>query len=195
MDKDCLKENTKLSKLLSGIKLIEIDTSNTTVVLDDSSEAILRRVNLHAMFRAASSEDAAAKRCYVFDYILSPVIGYFDKNGVFLVIGGVATYHQFLVNGLNSLPAIMLDKSLAAELHAEVLLAELTKQMLDLQMYSGVEHLHDVMCALFNTDTAGIFTSPLWQKLYPGIKNKAQFCKWLRISSKTFREKRECADA
>jgi hypothetical protein len=195
MDKDCLNVNTQLSKLISSIKFIEIDTSSTTVMLDDSSAAVLKRVNLHAMLRAASSEDAAAKRCYVFDYIQSPVIGYFDKNGVFRVIGGIVTFHQFFVNGLNTLPAFVLDKPLSAEQRNEMALAELVKHVLDLQMYSGVEHLHDVMCALFNTNTAGIFTLPLWQKLYPGIKNKAQFCTCLRISSKTFREKRERTDA
>lgn len=37
--------------------------------------------------------------------------------------------------------------------------------------------------------TADIFTSDEWQSLYPGIKNKAQFCAWQGISSKTFRDK------
>jgi hypothetical protein len=39
--------------------------------------------------------------------------------------------------------------------------------------------------------TADIFTSKEWQSLYPGIKNKAQFCAWQGISSKTFRDKND----
>lgn len=36
--------------------------------------------------------------------------------------------------------------------------------------------------------TSDIFHSKEWQSLYPGIKNKSQFCAWQGISSKTFRD-------
>ena len=39
--------------------------------------------------------------------------------------------------------------------------------------------------------TTDIFNSEEWKSLYPGIKNKAQFCAWQGISSKTFRDKND----
>ncbi len=194
MDMDVRKRklNAYFDKLLTSTHWAVIDTENTPIKLDTLSTALLTRVNLMAMLKAGASADAEPKRLNTFDFLLQPVIGYIDRAGALRVIAGLFSYQQFLHNCLTKIPVLLFAEAPpTAERHL-MLLSELTRTLLDQQAKSGVENLNELLCAIFRTTgTQGIFSSTEWQLLYPGIKNKSQFCKWLGISSKTFRDRRE----
>ncbi|MBU2114993.1 MAG: hypothetical protein KKE94_14605 [Gammaproteobacteria bacterium] len=194
MNKDDFNYKRNLQQLDSTLQWRMVDTCLHDVKLDANSTKILTRVNLLAIIKASPAIDARVKRLSLFDHYLHPIIGYFDNAGVFRVVAGITSYYRVLINKPTQLPAFVFTSKPRKDKLDMLLFAELTAILLERQPISGVENLHKILCKLFETQTAGIFTSPFWQALYPQVSNKAQLCKWQGISSKTFRDKSELSD-
>jgi hypothetical protein len=188
-------ENRELTSLLNCTKWIVISSLEYPLSLDDVCLEYVSRANLLASYRAGSSLNAAPQRCNIYDFYQQPLCGYIDKKNRFRVMSGLYSYSQFCRLQPDRVPVLLFDKAPSLDVRREMILSELTRTVLDQQPNSGVEQLNELLCAWFNTDTQGIFKTPEWKSLYPSIENKSQFCKWLKISSKTFRDKNGASDA
>lgn len=189
------KMDDSIVKQFAYVKLSLIDTNQYQVGLTSICRKFLQQTNLLSTTQAASSFEAEPQRTFLFDYMLNPMVGYLVNDTKIEVTCGLFSYLRFVKNPVTKIPVLLFNEKPSDSIQQQLIIAEITHILLDRLPISGVENLHTVLCSLFETDTHGIFASSDWKKLYPGIKNKAQFCKWLGISSKTFRDKREVHDA
>jgi hypothetical protein len=188
-------QTRELTSLLTCTSWIVISSLEYVLSLDDVCLEYVSRANFLASYRAVSSLDAAPQRCNIYDFYQQPISGYIDKKNRFRVMSGLFSYSQFCKLQTEFIPVLLFNKAPSVEIRRKMILSELTRTVLDQQPSRGVEQLNELLCAWFNTDTQGVFKTPEWKSLYPGIENKSQFCKWLKISSKTFRDKNGASDA
>ncbi|MDP5137947.1 hypothetical protein ORJ04_18510 [Rheinheimera baltica] len=194
MDVNKKRFNADIERISAGTKWLVLKPAETPIILDDICREFSSRANVIAHYRARSSADAEPGRCSVFDLVQQPMIGYIDSKERFRVINGLFCFMQCCKYLPDCVPVLLLNKPPSKEIRRQMMLAELTRTVLDQLPLNAVEQLNSLLCSWFGTDTQGIFTSDAWKRLYPGIKNKTQFCIWLGISSKSFRDKRESAN-
>jgi hypothetical protein len=65
-------------------------------------------------------------------------------------------------------------------------LNELTRSLLKQCFVNNSPDIATFLGGWFDAAGRDVFSTDEWKMLFPGIKNKAEFCRWLGLSSKTF---------
>jgi hypothetical protein len=123
------------------------------------------------------------------DAIQSPLLVYQGKGGQYYLISGIFTYHKMLRSTKTEkicLPAFVLNKPPTAAIRKLIILNELTRSLLKQCFVNNSPDIAAFLSGWFDTSDHNIFATDEWKALFPKIKNKAQFCRWLGLSSKTF---------
>ena len=225
------KLEDELKRLVHEVRWVTLNIDKTPMMLDSACEQLLTEANFIGTLKARNIQSTEPVRYCAYDWLQQPICGYFDRKNSFRILAGLFAYQQAIAHNLSEIPAFVYDKPPIPKVRRSLIIAELTRILLDQQPKDGVEQLRDVLCAVFQKEgikankskkvavnptfnsesgsdqtshdtvatsqadlqrhpfgTTDIFNSEEWQSLYPGIKNKNQFCKWQGISSKTFRD-------
>jgi hypothetical protein len=157
--------------------------------LDINIEKIFKRANLPASLRPENSNETDHESLLILDAIQSPLLVYQDRRGTYWVISGVFTYLKILRSSSVAdtlLPAFVLDKPPRGYIKTLILLNELTRSSLKQCFVNNSPDIATFLDGWFDAGGHGVFSTDEWKMLFPGIKNKAAFCRWLGLSSKTF---------
>jgi hypothetical protein len=160
---------------------------NKRIELDKFTKSILEKANPVAAIRWRNAVPTDSPK-YKLNALQSPLIGYFDAKGIFRVISGVFTFQQVAPEP-QQVPAFVLQKCPTANMRKQMLLNELTRCLLDQCFVNSPSLIADYLLSWFDTHHQSLFRNKDWQKIYPEITTKKQFCERLGISFKMFRVK------
>tara|TARA_R110002167_G_scaffold91458_1_gene246075 strand:- start:141008 stop:141589 length:582 start_codon:yes stop_codon:yes gene_type:complete len=164
-----------------------IDT--THLKIDPFIKNILNLANLPASLQPSNSNETDHQSLLNLDAIQSPLLVYLGKGGQYYLISGIFTYHKMLRSTKTEkihLPAFVLNKPPAPPIRKLIMLNELTRSLLKQFFVNNSPDIAAFMSGWFDTSDHNIFATDEWKALFPKIKNKTQFCRWLGLSSKTF---------
>ena len=160
---------------------------NKRIELDKTTKSILEKANPVAAMRWHNVAPTDPLKCRL-NALQSPLIGYFDAKGIFRVICGIFTFQQIAPEPLQ-VPAFVLQKIPMVNIRKLMLLNELTRCLLDQCFVNSPSLIADYLLSWFDTHHQSLFRNKDWQKIYPEITTKKQFCERMGISSKMFRVK------
>jgi hypothetical protein len=159
------------------------------IKLDSEVTKVFKRANFPASLRPKNSAKTDNESLLILDAIQFPLLVFQDRRGTYMVISGIFTYQKMLRSNITEdtlMPTLILSKSPSSYIKKLILLNELTRSLLKQCFVKNSPDIAVFLSGWFNAPGHNIFVTDEWKVLFPGIKNKAEFCRWLGLSSKTF---------
>lgn len=164
------------------------------LVLDRVCINVLSRASAVSALRGSPLQfDSTDHGLAILDSIQNPMMVYRPKGSEKLsVISGLFTYHRLMQQRTTSTPVIsvpvfLLDKAPKPDQRELLVLHELTRSLLRQCFINSSSLIADYLYAWFDCGPEQrLFEMDKWRALFPQLTTKAELCRWLEISSKTF---------
>jgi hypothetical protein len=162
---------------------------NVKIEWDQIVFKLVDRANPIASLKCKSHGISRTSR-FPLDALQCPLMLYKDGRNVYRVISGIFTFQEYCRNP-QQVFAIVLNKAPAPRVRELIFLNELTRCLLDQFFLESSSMVATFLNSWFDTEHNSLFRDEKWLALYPHLSCKSKFCKWMGLSSKTFKVKGE----
>ena len=156
----------------------------TRIEWDRKVRNLVERVNPVAALQGRNLEPSYIKP-FALHSLQSPLLVYLDGHEIYRVLSGYFTYSIYCQHR-QPVAAYVLKKAPPTQFRELFFLNELTRCLLDQYFINSSSMVATFLTNWFEATDDSLFRNEKWLRLYPNLRTKAELCRWLGISSKTF---------
>lgn len=184
---DLNSKEKRLIKLLSNANPKNISLSALT--LTNKINTIVAQQNLSILLKCNSYGEVVSPFTAELDSYQNPIYCIEEKNSYVLVSG------YFSYFSMRSCPSLLssdvrvhvLDSKISIENRLLLFRNEYSRHLIKHFPDLTIKNTAPLLCHLFDTDNIiKLMAKPEFRQIFANIKNKTDFCKWMKVSRKSF---------
>ncbi|WP_209326941.1 hypothetical protein [Pseudoalteromonas sp. PA2MD11] len=181
------KEYAKINSIFCTARFEQVALDN--VLLDRTIKKIISEVNLVSFLKGNNDDSFDELESLLIDAYQAPILCY-EIDGKYFAFSGVFTYmksQRLRVSNVNAtIPCLIVSSRPKPEQRKLIFLNDVLRIMLKQYFNVSGDSISKLLNCLFLSEE-NIFKTEHWQMLFPKIKTKTEFCKWLKISNKVIK--------